>query len=213
MLFTTDKIEPHGYFQTYLELAAKIGPSGRILEVGVLDGESLKMWQALFPTGDVTGVDNNEDAVWPEGTHRVICNQNDPRLAKMLEGSFDLIVDDASHYGLATQQTFLNLFPLVKPGGYYVIEDWQISLTSSILWGSCPGPGMLKCVEALLLFLDSRESVIEEVTYRYGLAIVKRSAKWKTGIPVGDVEDQVSTPKEGSAGSGSEAAEVADGSQ
>lgn len=175
MLFNTDKIEPHGYFHSYLKLASELGPSARVLEIGVLDGESLKMWQALFPTGDVTGVDSNEESIWPEGTHKVISNQNDPDLPDKLEGSFDLIIDDASHYGLATQQTFLLLFPLVNPGGYYVIEDWQIALGSSLLWGSCPGPGMLKCVESLLTFLDKRDSVVEEVTYRYGLAIVKRS--------------------------------------
>lgn len=175
MLFKTDKIEPHGYFPSYIELAHKLGPAARVLELGVLDGESLKMFQALFPLGDVTGVDVNENAVWPEGTHKIISHQNDPTLVGRLDGMFDLIVDDASHYGLATQQSFLNLFPLVRPGGYYVIEDWQISLTSSLLWGSCPGPGMLKCVESLLMFLDSRESPVEEVVYRYGLAIVKRS--------------------------------------
>jgi hypothetical protein len=39
-------------------------------------------------------------------------------------GPLDLIIDDASHmYGL-TKTSFETLFPLLRPGGLYIIEDW-----------------------------------------------------------------------------------------
>lgn len=40
------------------------------------------------------------------------------------EAEFDLIIDDASHNYALTLQAFNGLFPRVKPGGIYAIEDW-----------------------------------------------------------------------------------------
>ena len=37
----------------------------------------------------------------------------------------DIIIDDASHLGALTKQTFWHLFDQhLKPGGHYIIEDW-----------------------------------------------------------------------------------------
>jgi len=36
----------------------------------------------------------------------------------------DLVVDDCSHLYKATRASFSVLFPLLRPGGVYVIEDW-----------------------------------------------------------------------------------------
>ena len=40
------------------------------------------------------------------------------------KAEFDLVVDDASHNYALSLATFNGLFPRVKPGGIYVIEDW-----------------------------------------------------------------------------------------
>jgi hypothetical protein len=37
----------------------------------------------------------------------------------------DLVVDDASHTYEATKTSFEILFPLLRPGGIYIIEDWS----------------------------------------------------------------------------------------
>lgn len=172
----TDKIQPHGYFRSYMKIAAELGPEADILELGVHNGESLKMWMALFPLGSVTGLDNNPDATWPEGSIKVVGSQADSNIADQL-GLFNLIVDDASHLGWLTQQSFILLWNHLRPGGFYVVEDWQLALRSDDLWGSCWGPGMLKAVESFLLFLDTQTSEVEEIIYRYGLCIIrKRSA-------------------------------------
>ena len=42
----------------------------------------------------------------------------------------DLVIDDASHMYGPTKTTFETLFPLLRPGGLYVIEDWS--------WGCWP---------------------------------------------------------------------------
>jgi predicted O-methyltransferase YrrM len=40
-------------------------------------------------------------------------------------GNIDLVIDDASHQLEATRASFETLFPLLRPGGLYVIEDWN----------------------------------------------------------------------------------------
>lgn len=131
MGFNTDKIA-HGYLPTYLNIAADIGIAGRVCELGVYSGGSLTMWQTLFPKGLVVGVDYLESCVWPVGTKKVISTQNSIKLPEKLRelspDGYDLIVDDCSHEGIATRQSWELLWPLVVPNGYYVIEDWFVGL-------------------------------------------------------------------------------------
>lgn len=185
--FATDKAM-HGYLPTYQQIAAQIGPAGRVCEVGVADGGSLSLWQALFPDGLVVGVDDDSyttrqvtfgqastirvGATWPPGAVKVVAAQDDPALPhrlRVIADGYDLIVDDASHDGALTRRTFELLWPLVVPGGWYVIEDWQIALNGS------RDRSMLDTVQGLLHLLDSPGGEVEQITYWYGLAAVRRS--------------------------------------
>lgn len=161
--FKTDKITVQGFYPHYLRIAADLGASARVCEIGVDQGESLRMWQALFPLGDVAGVDINAGATWPEGTTRIEARQDDPALPGMV-GPRELIVDDASHLGGPTTATFNLLWPCVTPGGYYVIEDWWDH------WGM--KDSMLPVVQNLLPLLRAPE--YEEITYRWGMAVVRK---------------------------------------
>ena len=40
----------------------------------------------------------------------------------------DLVIDDASHVLDPTRASFNVLFPLLRPGGVYVVEDWALDL-------------------------------------------------------------------------------------
>ena len=168
--FATDKIEDKRYFQTYLKIAADLGPRASVCELGVWQGESLRMWQALFPLArSVTGIDyQTEDRVWPEGTVQVISVQDNPALPGLLEQAgvtpLDLIVDDASHRGPQTARCFELLWPLVAPGGYYVCEDWFMNeLPASV-------PGLTR----LLAGPDDRDAECDWVHYRWGMVIVHK---------------------------------------
>lgn len=176
--FDTDKITYHGYFQAYVKLAAELGPTARVCELGVQNGESLRMWQSLFPLGEITGVDINPASVWPSGTVKVIASQDDPMLPMMLGGKYDLIVDDASHHGIATRQSFELLWPIVEPNGYYVVEDWTVALRDDPHWGpqSNWGDSMLRTAEGFLPMLDRKDAECDSITYKYGMVILHRSA-------------------------------------
>lgn len=103
-----------------------------LLELGVLKGGSLKLWSDYFPKGNIIGVDINQIDV-DENEKRVKFYLGDQKDFSLLEritkdnapGGFKVIIDDASHFGLETFESFTYLFKnCLKSGGIYVIEDW-----------------------------------------------------------------------------------------
>jgi hypothetical protein len=175
--FATDKIT-HGYLPTYLRIAAELGPAARVCEIGVSQGHGLDLFQALYPDGLVAGVDRDAASRWPPGTVTVICGQDDATLPGRLaqhSPAWDLIADDASHQGALTTATFGLLWPLIAPGGFYVIEDWMTGLPH--VWPEY-GSSMLTAVQGLLPLL-TKGSDVEDITYRYGLAVLR---KRRTGL-------------------------------
>jgi hypothetical protein len=173
--YATDKVD-QGYLPAYNTIADQLGGAARVCEIGVLGGGSLATWQDLFPGGLIAGVDRDTNAVWPPGTTRIVAGQDDPQLPSLLSehsAEWDLIVDDASHDGNLTAATFSLLWPLVSPGGFYVIEDWFVGYPE--YQGPCKSPAMLDLAKSLLDRLH-HDSDTESVSYRYGMAIVRKKA-------------------------------------
>lgn len=102
-----------------------------LLELGVHSGESLKVWASYFPRGTIIGIDIAENkADFSEYPNIVFerGDQADPdRLKEILlshaQDGLDIIVDDASHIGQNSAASYAILFPYLKPGGLYIIED------------------------------------------------------------------------------------------
>jgi hypothetical protein len=46
-------------------------------------------------------------------------------------GTLDLVIDDASHWYEQTKTSFKTLFPKLKAGGLYIIEDWSWSFEAA----------------------------------------------------------------------------------
>jgi SAM-dependent methyltransferase len=128
--FDTDKSS--NYLRNYEKFFSHLESKKiNLLELGIYKGGSLLMWSRYFKRGNVVGVDINEiDLKLPQNAYVEIGDQRD---AKFLDGvsekytdeGFDIIIDDASHYGNFTEASFLICFDrLLKSGGIYVIEDW-----------------------------------------------------------------------------------------
>lgn len=103
-----------------------------MLEIGVRDGGSLRMWQEYFPNAIIYGVDINPDCKKHENDRIkiIIGDQNDDdnlNQIKNIIGSCDIILDDGSHMTKHQIRTFNVLYGSVKRGGYYVIEDLRNS--------------------------------------------------------------------------------------
>lgn len=99
----------------------------RLLEIGVDKGTSLLMWRKYFDKAQaIVGIDINEPLHLGDD---IIClkgNQTDTNFLKYVSscyGPFDVIVDDGSHFNQHQEISFSSLFPKLKSGGWYIIED------------------------------------------------------------------------------------------
>lgn len=124
----TDKATYHGYCDFYEEhLPPEID---RLLEIGVMDGASLRMWRDFYPDAQIIGVDIERrqpvegcTVIRGDATRRPFLHSV---YAKV--GPFDVIVDDGSHLTSHQQATFSMLYgPALKDGGLYIIEDLHTS--------------------------------------------------------------------------------------
>ncbi len=139
----------------------------RLLEIGIggyqdpdEGGASLKMWKHYFRRGTVCGMDlfAKKGLDEPRIT-TVIGDQADRGLLADVagrRGPFDIVIDDGSHKNDHILATFAALFPHVRPGGFYVIEDlWTAYLpdyggTAGAVAGPKTSIGLLKTlVDAL----------------------------------------------------------------
>lgn len=171
--YDTDKVD-QGYMPAYNHIADQLGGAARVCEVGVWQGGSLATWRDLFPKGLIVGVDQDPHCHWPVGTVKIVAGQDDPALPRLLSQhaeAWDLIVDDASHDGDLSARTLDLLWPLLSPGGYYVIEDWFVGFGD--YHGPCKSPAMLGLVQSLLGRLNDGSDT-ESVSYRYGMAIIRK---------------------------------------
>src|SRR5699024_9360323 len=82
-------------------------------------------------------------------------------------------VDDASHLVEPTRRSFEVLFPLLRPGGRYVIEDWS---WAHVGYGShLPDEEPLsRLVFELTIALPSREGLIDSIEVDRDWAVVTR---------------------------------------
>lgn len=99
-----------------------------ILEIGVLDGKSLKTWKEYFYRSNILGIDITPECKQYE-EERIsveVGSQADGNfLSRVWQqyGPFDMILDDGSHMNSHVIFSFQHLWDHVKSGGVYIIED------------------------------------------------------------------------------------------
>jgi Methyltransferase domain len=101
-----------------------------MLEIGVYQGQSLEVWKHIFPAAKIHALDINPDCTRYADPPRVeitIGSQNDPAVleawAGQVDGPIDVIIDDGSHVMEHLKTSFTHLFPKLRSGGLYVLED------------------------------------------------------------------------------------------
>jgi hypothetical protein len=133
--YNTDK-RSHGYLPVYEPLFKPFKYSWRpvILEIGVLAGESLRLWKDWFshaasiPT--VVGIDNRLMdnvglAMAKAGIEIELADAGEYTAMDAIGSRWrpHIVIDDGSHLA-ADQETALEaLWPHLRPGGLYIIED------------------------------------------------------------------------------------------
>ncbi len=146
-----DEVAPEGFLpvaksrdqvERYLRLQKSM-PAEVIVELGIYRGGSTALLHALFQPQRLVAIElASEPAaalsayIRRHGLDEVIhphygINQADRdgvaavMAAELAGRPVDLVIDDASHLLQETRAAFETLFPRLRPGGLYVIEDWN----------------------------------------------------------------------------------------
>lgn len=139
--FGTDKGREHSYLDCYAELLAPLRDRPiTLLEIGVDEGRSMRMWLTYFERAEIYGIDI---APMPKlATNRLTLlpiDQTDAnRLSRFDASSFDVIIDDGSHNPQHQLLTCHYLWHALAPGGLYFVED-VISPECLRAWEMMPG--------------------------------------------------------------------------
>ena len=101
-----------------------------ILEIGVENGYSLKLWREYFINAKICGIDIDKKDFSIDNVEIFCGDQSDHNfLSKVVEkyGKFDIIIDDGSHLSKHIISSFNYLFDHLNEDGLYIIEDLQTS--------------------------------------------------------------------------------------
>ena len=128
--YDTDK--PASYLATYeREFGGLAEQPMALLELGVQRGGSVLLWRDALPKATIVGLDLNPIEL-DTASDRVRLYQGfqqDPEVLARIASEnapagFDVVVDDASHLGKYTAESFWTIFPnYLKPGGVYILDD------------------------------------------------------------------------------------------
>ena len=176
----------------------------RMLEIGIWDGGSTAFWYEHLRPERLVAVDlrDRDDSeyfrrwVAANGleervlTHWRTDQADGAALREIVErdlgGSLDLVIDDGSHLPAPTRASFEALFPLLPPGGLYIIEDWAWEHWPEFqdpghVWAGEEGLGSL--VNDLAAATGSSRTLIRNLTVCDGFVAVERG---ESVCPAGD---------------------------
>lgn len=167
----------------YIKMRERIGQAENLLEIGVLHGASSIFLHQLFeptrmvcidesgpkPTLEAYRNEGHLDAIRPRyGIDQADRKAISAILDSEFDGPIDFAIDDASHLYGPTRATFETVFPRMRSGGVYVIEDWQH-------WGDLGDrPALTDFIGELVTELGYGRDIIRDIGFGPSLAWVKR---------------------------------------
>ena len=144
--YRTDKCSMmHNYLDKYAFFLEKFRTQPiRLLELGVFNGSSVRMWQEYFPRAEIFGVDIEASCrqYEDERIHIIQADLSDAAQVSMLREIHPrIIVDDASHIVSHQLLALFTLFDVLPRGGVYILEDLETSLNPELfedMYRDCP---------------------------------------------------------------------------
>ena len=123
----TDRQSNHNYGDAYDYLFPDRESIKEVLEVGNADGSGMLSFREAFPNATIVGLDIHPCAA--AGLERIECHVGDQRIKADCERAargheFDAIIEDGYHDTTHTLLTLFWLWPFVRRGGIYIIEEF-----------------------------------------------------------------------------------------
>jgi hypothetical protein len=165
----------------------------RMLEFGIFQGGSAVLWPMLLPLEGYVGIDRSPrsftvpsrvaaDPRWAAVELHWQTSQDDREavrriVAQSFDGPLDLALDDASHRYGPTKASFEVVFPRLRTGGAYVIEDWGWAHRPDWQAADHPSanlPALTNLIWELVALCSSRPDIIPDIRVRPGFVLVAR---------------------------------------
>lgn len=177
----------------------------RIIDVGIFKGGSVALYALLFAPKKLVGIEymaepvrELEDFVARNGLTQSVRNYyntnqaDDVTLRKIVKKEFkgeelDLVVDDASHRYVESRATFQTLFPMLRPGGIYILEDWGWAHWQGDTWQKslafpADSPSLTNLLIEMSMLCASRPDLVATVEVHPSLIKLRRGpARIKQG--------------------------------
>lgn len=185
------------HIDTYGALAKQIGTGANIVELGIRTGASTAFLAVLFKPAKLCGVEIADEASakfdqFLQKNKRYAaristhfgCDQGDRESLERIinhdfgDAALDLVIDDASHLLAPSTSSFNTLFPRLRPGGIFVLEDWswehflESQAGAEKLTRELDGFSTL-CLQAVVAS-GFRPDIISKVTIERGIAVIHR---------------------------------------
>jgi hypothetical protein len=128
----TDKLQ-HGFLAVYDPLFMSLDSISNVLEIGVYNGDSLRLLQSYFPNTNIYGMDLDTPKYFnPNDKFKILIGNQENRedledVIAVIDDELDLIIDDGGHTMRQQQISFGFLFKHLKKGGVYILEDLHTS--------------------------------------------------------------------------------------
>jgi len=185
-------LKDYSVLSRQMDLLTQIKPK-TLLEFGIFEGGSALLWSRLLDAR-YCGVDlrakNPIIDQWIErfASHEKInlnfdVSQSDeaavtPIVRNWLGGdSLDMVIDDASHHYEHSKRTFEIAFPMLRPGGVYLLEDWSWAhapyFQDGVVWGEFTALSNL--VFDLTALLGSRPDLVDRIEIFSNYALIHKS--------------------------------------
>lgn len=161
----TDKSSAgHNYTKVYAEYFSPLKNEPlTFLEIGICHGNSVKLWENYFTNADLHFIDITKAHIhyFSTRSHYHFIDQANSKdlktFAEAIVDGFDIIIDDGGHFMDQQIISFESLFPFLKSGGYYIIEDLHTSYWQSFGGGGSPEnpiSGSHSCIRYLQNLVD-----------------------------------------------------------
>jgi len=156
-----------------------------VVELGIWQGGSVVFWNLALKPERQLAIDLWDRSVEPlamfvhgDQHHgkldvRFGIDQADPAaLEQAIDKTFgdeplDIVIDDASHAYPETRSSFETVFPRMRPGGTYVIEDWPWAHSEDMSWDATgftrDRPSLGNLIVELMLVCGADSGIIDDI--------------------------------------------------
>lgn len=193
------------FLEIYFKLAQTEKNINNVLELGIFQGGGLAFLDKLFEPNKIVGVELSkvpvpalDDYAINSGDKVKIyygTSQSDRAalnsiLNKEFNGPLDMVVDDASHWYEHSRVSIETLFPHVRPGGLYILEDWAWNYrkphqSPDHPWFNKPALAnlVIECFEDI-----ASNNTIESIQVFEELAIIRKAKTPETNAIFADIK-------------------------